>query len=169
MYFFLIFLCPCVISTIRYWWPTRRKFLVYFVVPNQLYIFRGMFSPIIRSTWLYLQHLIQSTHVAAGRCHVPSRPWHRPASTEMDYIWSSKYSQLLLMMDENIAEICRADWVQINKPKSCILLVISYGDIRLLLLGLSSFYLVTSGTLDSVRDDSNRRVILIFCWLCVLV
>jgi len=28
-----------------------------------------MFSPIIRSTWLYLQHLVVFTHVAAGWCH----------------------------------------------------------------------------------------------------
>jgi len=29
-----------------------------FVCTNQLYMFREMFSPIIRSTWLYLQLLI---------------------------------------------------------------------------------------------------------------
>ena len=32
-------------------------------------MFRAMFSPIIRSTWLYLQHLILSTGIAAGWCH----------------------------------------------------------------------------------------------------
>jgi hypothetical protein len=26
-----------------------------FIIPSPLYVFRAMFSPIIRSTWLYLQ------------------------------------------------------------------------------------------------------------------
>ena len=45
-------------GTIRNWWPKRCNFLVYLFVPNQLYMFRAMFSSIIRSTWLYLQLLI---------------------------------------------------------------------------------------------------------------
>jgi hypothetical protein len=36
---------------------------------KQLYMFRAMSSPIIRSTWLYLQHLILSTGIVAGWCH----------------------------------------------------------------------------------------------------
>ena len=32
-----------------------------FIIPLQLYMFRGMFSPIIRNTWLYLQHLVVLT------------------------------------------------------------------------------------------------------------
>ena len=32
-------------------------------------MFRATFSPIIRSTWLYLQLLAMSTDVAAGWCH----------------------------------------------------------------------------------------------------
>jgi len=35
-------------------------------------------------------------------------------------------SQVLLMMGENFPETSRADWVQIIRPKSCILLVINY-------------------------------------------
>ena len=31
---------------------------IYLFVPNQLYMFRAMFSPTIWSTWLYLQLLI---------------------------------------------------------------------------------------------------------------
>ena len=54
----LIFVCPCIFSIIRNWWPRRCNFLVYLFVPNQLYMFRAMFSPTIRSTWLYLQLLI---------------------------------------------------------------------------------------------------------------
>ena len=43
---------------IRNWWPTRCNFLVYLFVPSHLYMFRVKFSPIIRSTRLYLQLLI---------------------------------------------------------------------------------------------------------------
>jgi len=35
-----------------------QLFLAYLFIPNQLYMFRAMTSPIIRSTWLYLQLLI---------------------------------------------------------------------------------------------------------------
>ena len=43
--------------------------LAYLFIPNQLYVFRAMSSPIIRSTRLYLQLLILSTNIAAGWCH----------------------------------------------------------------------------------------------------
>ena len=43
--------------------------LAYLFIPNQLYMFRAMSSPIIRSTWLYLQHLLFSTGIAASWCH----------------------------------------------------------------------------------------------------
>jgi len=42
---------------------------IYLFIPNQLYIFRAMSSPIIRSTWLHLQFLILSTDIAAGWYH----------------------------------------------------------------------------------------------------
>jgi len=37
-----------------------------FIIPSQLYMFWAMFSPIIRSTWLYLQLLVVFTQVAAS-------------------------------------------------------------------------------------------------------
>ena len=37
-----------------------------FIIPSQLYLFRAMFSPIIRSTSLYLQYLVVFTQVADG-------------------------------------------------------------------------------------------------------
>ena len=43
--------------------------LAYLFIPNQLYTFRAMTSPIISSTWLHLQLLILSTDIAAGWCH----------------------------------------------------------------------------------------------------
>jgi hypothetical protein len=36
-----------------------------FIIPSQLYTFRAMFSPIIRSTLLYLQYLVVFTQVSA--------------------------------------------------------------------------------------------------------
>ena len=54
----LMSVCPYIVSIIRNLWTKRCKFLVYLFVPNQLYMFRTTFSPIIRSTWLYLQFLI---------------------------------------------------------------------------------------------------------------
>jgi len=57
-------------------------------------MFRAMFSPIIRSTWLYLQLLVMFTNVAAG--------W-QPAATFVNITRSCKYSQVLLIMGENIS------------------------------------------------------------------
>jgi hypothetical protein len=38
------------------------------IIPRQLYMFRAMFSPIIRNILLYLQYLVVFTQVAAGWC-----------------------------------------------------------------------------------------------------
>jgi len=46
-----------------------QLFLAYLFIPSQLYMLRAMSSPIIRSTWLYLQLLILSTDITAGWCH----------------------------------------------------------------------------------------------------
>ena len=57
---------------------------------------RAVFSPIVRSTWLYLQYLVVFTQAAAGWClewvktkHTPhilhssvsTHPWHQPTAT----------------------------------------------------------------------------------------
>jgi len=57
-------------------------------------MFRAMYSPIIRSTLLYLQYLVVFTQVAAG--------W-QPAATWMNTTRYCKYSKVLLMMGEYIA------------------------------------------------------------------
>ena len=44
----------------------NANILAYLFIPHQLYMFRAMSSPVIRRTWLYLQHLILSTGIAAG-------------------------------------------------------------------------------------------------------
>jgi hypothetical protein len=57
-------------------------------------MFRAMFSPIIRSTLLYLQYLVVFIQVAAG--------WQL-AGTWVNTTRYCKYSQVLLTMGENIA------------------------------------------------------------------
>ena len=78
-----------------------------------------MFSPIIRSTWLYLQLLIYSTVMTDNldnlslQCTVPEA-----VNTVKCSWWWAKTSP----------ETCRADWVQINKLKvaSCWLSITKY-------------------------------------------
>jgi hypothetical protein len=55
-------------------------------------MFRAMFSPIITRTWLYLQYLLVFTQGAAG--------W---SETWMNTTRYCKYSEVFLMMGENIA------------------------------------------------------------------
>ena len=71
----------------------------------QLYMFRAMFSPIIRSTRLYLQYLVVFTQAAAGWCLgcVETHPRHQLAATWVNTTRYCKYSLVLLMMGENIA------------------------------------------------------------------
>ena len=127
-----MFVCPYIVSKIRNWWPKRCRFLVYLFVPNQLYMFRAMLSPIIRSTWLYLQLLIKSTHVAAVRCHGrDGTQFHLVHDTgRQQHGWTISEAVNTVKCSwwwaKASPETCRADWVQINKPKICILLVINY-------------------------------------------
>jgi hypothetical protein len=46
----------------------KMHYIDLFIIQSRLYMFRAMFSPIIRSTWLYLQYLVVFTQVAAGWC-----------------------------------------------------------------------------------------------------
>ena len=57
-------------------------------------MFRAMFSPIIRSTLLFLQYLVVFIQVAAS--------W-QPAETWVNTTRYCKYSKVFLMMGENIA------------------------------------------------------------------
>ena len=58
--------CPWVVGIIVNDDQQDATILVYLFNPNQPYVFRAMSSPIIRSTWLYLQHLILSIDIAAA-------------------------------------------------------------------------------------------------------
>ena len=62
---------------------------------SQLYMFRAMFLPIIRSTWLYLQFLVVCTQVAAGWCY----GW---VETELSRLWVIYYSKLALNVSGDV-------------------------------------------------------------------
>jgi len=49
-----------------------------------------------------LQYFLTLSH-KGHELSVPSRPWHQPAAIPVDNIRCCKYSQVLLMMGENIA------------------------------------------------------------------
>jgi hypothetical protein len=67
-------------------------------------MFRAMFSPIIMSTWLYLQYVVVFTQAAAGWYleGVETHPRHQPAAAWVNTTTYCKYRQVLLMMGENI-------------------------------------------------------------------
>jgi hypothetical protein len=46
----------------------KMHYIDWFIIPNQLYMFRAMILSIIRSIWLYLQYLVVFTQVSAGWC-----------------------------------------------------------------------------------------------------
>ena len=46
----MTFVCPCIVSVIVIDDQQDATILVYLLIPNQLYMFRAMFSQIIRST-----------------------------------------------------------------------------------------------------------------------
>ena len=119
----LTFVYPCIASIIVNDDQQDATILAYLFIPNQLCTFLAMSSPIIRSTWLYLQLLILSTDTAVCWCHgwdgtglrpVPSHPWHQQAAVSVDNIRSCKYIQVLLMMGEDIARNVQS-WLGIIK------------------------------------------------------
>jgi len=68
--------------------------LFYFIIPSQPYMFRAMFFPIIRSTWLYLRYLVVFTNVADGWClgWVGTHPRNQPVTTCVNTTRYCKYS-----------------------------------------------------------------------------
>ena len=85
----LTFGYPCIASIIVNDDQQDANILAYLFIPNQLYMSRAIFSPIIRSTWLYLQLLILSIDTAAGWFH--GFAWYQPAAVSVDNIRSCKY------------------------------------------------------------------------------
>ena len=122
---FLMFVCPCIVSIIRNWWPTRCKFWFIYLYPISCTCFRRYFRPssgaldCIYSFWYSPPMFCRP--VSRHLVHDTSQQQHRWTITEAVNTvkcswWWAKTSP----------ETCTADWVQINKPKICILLVINY-------------------------------------------
>ena len=107
--------------------------LSYLCIPNQLYMFRAMYSPIIRGTWLYF--------TASGTVHryccrlvswmrwksFPAHPWHRPAalladSTRICKVHSNAPDDGRIHHSRHV-ELIRNKYINQN---SCILLAINY-------------------------------------------
>jgi hypothetical protein len=100
----MTFVCPCIVGIIVNDDQQDETTLAYLFIPNQLYMFRAMSSSIIRSIWLYLQHLILLQAGVMDEIElIPSHPWHQPAAITVDSIRSYKCSQGFLMMGEDIA------------------------------------------------------------------
>jgi hypothetical protein len=57
-------------------------------------MFRAMFPPIIRSTWLYLQYLVVFTQVAAGWCP----EW---VETELCRLWGVRLTVYIVQFQLN--------------------------------------------------------------------
>ena len=88
--------------------------LAFLFIPNQIYVFRAMSSPIIRNTWLYLQFLILSTGIAAGWCIGWAGNAFRLIHDTNQQQYRCKYRQVFLMMGEDIARNTY-NWLGINK------------------------------------------------------
>ena len=126
----LTFACPYyIVSIIVNDGQQDTTILAYLFIPNQLYMFWAMPSPIIRSTWLYLQHLILSTDIAAGCCHGCDGNLIHDNSRQQ-YRWTTSEAvntvKCSLWWAKTSPEKCGADQEYINKPKLCILLVVIY-------------------------------------------
>jgi len=85
----LTFVCPYILSITVNDDQQDATLLAYFLIPNQLYMFRAMSSPIVRGTWLYLHHLILSTGISAGWFHGGDEKFHLLRDTsQRQYRWT---------------------------------------------------------------------------------
>jgi hypothetical protein len=83
-----------------------------FIIPSRLSMFWVMFLPIIRSTWLYSQHLVVFTKLLPAAA----------AATWVNTTRYCEYSQVLLLMGENITRNMESWLGMMNWSVWCILL-----------------------------------------------
>ena len=84
--------------------------LAYLFIPNQLYVFQAMSSPIIRSTWLYLQLPILSTDTAAD-CIMDEMELHLIHDTSrQQYRWT---------ISGAVNTVKRSWWWAKTSPETC--------------------------------------------------
>ena len=127
----VIFICPYIFSIIRNWWPTRCKLCIYLYPISSTYfgrcfrpssgaldcIYNFWYSPIMllpAGVMDEMEGQFRLFHDTGRRKY----PWTIPEAVNKIKCswWWAKTSP----------ETCRADWVQINKSKIYILLIISY-------------------------------------------
>jgi hypothetical protein len=124
-----MFVCPCIVSIFRNLWPTRCKIWFIYLYPISSTCFGRSFRPSSGAhDCIYRFWCSPPTLLPAGvmdemeyLVHHTGRQQHRrtiseAVNTVKCFWWWAKTSP----------ETCRAYWVQINKPKSCILLIINY-------------------------------------------
>jgi len=75
-------------------------------------MFRAMFSPIIGSTWLYLQHLVVFTHGAAGWCH----GW---VEISFQLIRDTSRQQLVWTLPDAVHTVKCSQWWAKTSPETC--------------------------------------------------
>jgi hypothetical protein len=94
---------------------------------NQPYMFRATTSPILRSTFDYIQLLVQCTDTATDRWRgwdVPPQPCYQSAALSVHCTKSCIYSQKCSWGWANLSpETCRADLKRSINGICCILLV----------------------------------------------
>ena len=110
--FLTTFAFPLIVSIIVNNDQQDANILTYLFIPNQRYMFRVMSSPIIRSTWLYLQLLILSTDTAARWCH----GWD---GTAFHLIHDTSQQQYRWTISEAVNTVkCSWWWAKIS-PETC--------------------------------------------------
>ena len=121
-------MCPCIHRVIRNWWPTRCNFLLYLFVPSQLCMFREMFSPSSGAfDCIYSFCYSPPMLLPAGVMDEVERRFHLVHDTgQQQHRWTISEAVNTLKYswwwEKTSPETCRADCVQINKPKICIFL-----------------------------------------------
>ena len=135
--------CPCIVSIIMTDDQLDATILDYLFIPSQLYMFRAMYSPIIRRTWLYLRLLVLFTDRQHYRWIVPE------AVNTVKFSW---------WWVKTLPKICTADWVQANKPKAapCWSSITKYALILVLLVHFYELPIFNnSGTIQRKWTSSN--------------
>jgi hypothetical protein len=84
----------------------KMHYIDQFIIPSQLHMFREMFSPIIRSTRLYLQYLLVFAQAAAGCfCNFSNAPKNRFSLLGIKPLFLDGSADSLVTIP---AELCRS-------------------------------------------------------------
>ena len=101
----MTYVCPCIFSIIVNDDQQDATTWVYLFIPNQLYMFRAIFRPssgeldCMYSFWYCPPILLPAGVMDEMEPH----PWPQRAAISVDIIRSCEYSQVLLMIGEDIS------------------------------------------------------------------